>query len=43
MTRWLLYGAYGYTGQLIVEEAVKRGTRYTRCRQNVLDARRAIA
>lgn len=23
--RWLLYGAYGYTGRLIAEEAVKRG------------------
>lgn len=23
--RWLLYGAYGYTGRLIVREAVKRG------------------
>lgn len=25
--RWLLYGAYGYTGRLIVAEAVKRGMR----------------
>ena len=25
MSEWLLYGAYGYTGKLIVEEAVKRG------------------
>jgi short subunit dehydrogenase-like uncharacterized protein len=25
MARWLLYGAYGYTGQLIIEEAVRRG------------------
>ena len=24
---WLLYGAYGYTGRLIAEEAVKRGLR----------------
>jgi len=23
--RWMIYGAYGYTGSLIVEEAVKRG------------------
>ena len=27
MTNWLLYGAYGYTGRLMVEEAVKRGHR----------------
>lgn len=27
MSDWLLYGAYGYTGKLIVEEAVKRGHR----------------
>jgi short subunit dehydrogenase-like uncharacterized protein len=27
MTRWLLYGAYGYTGRLIIEEAVRRGHR----------------
>lgn len=25
--KWLLYGAYGYTGRLIAEEAVKRGLR----------------
>jgi short subunit dehydrogenase-like uncharacterized protein len=25
MTDWMLYGAYGYTGQLIIEEAVARG------------------
>lgn len=25
MTRWLLYGATGYTGQLLVEQAVARG------------------
>ncbi len=25
MTRWLLYGANGYTGELIADEAVKRG------------------
>jgi len=25
--QWLLYGAYGYTGTLIAEEAVKRGHR----------------
>ncbi|MBK8988916.1 MAG: saccharopine dehydrogenase NADP-binding domain-containing protein [Chloroflexi bacterium] len=25
MASWLLYGAYGYTGRLLVEEAVKRG------------------
>jgi short subunit dehydrogenase-like uncharacterized protein len=25
VSNWLLYGAYGYTGKLIVEEAVKRG------------------
>lgn len=25
MDNWLLYGAYGYTGQLIIEEAVQRG------------------
>lgn len=25
LTRWLIYGAYGYTAKLIVEEAVKRG------------------
>ena len=25
MTRWMLYGAYGYTGQLLAEEAVRRG------------------
>ena len=24
MAKWLLYGAYGYTGQLIVEEALRR-------------------
>ena len=22
---WLIYGAYGYTGELIVQEAVRRG------------------
>ena len=27
MRGWLLYGAYGYTGRLIAEEAVKRGLR----------------
>lgn len=27
--RWLLYGAYGYTGELIVDEAVRRGHRPT--------------
>lgn len=27
--RWLLYGAYGYTGQLIIEEALRRGHRPT--------------
>jgi short subunit dehydrogenase-like uncharacterized protein len=27
MTRWLLYGAYGYTGQLIIDEAKRRGHR----------------
>ncbi|MCP4429031.1 MAG: NAD(P)H-binding protein, partial [Chloroflexi bacterium] len=27
MTKWLLYGAYGYTGQLVVEEALRRGHR----------------
>lgn len=27
MARWLLYGAYGFTGRLIVEEAVRRGHR----------------
>jgi short subunit dehydrogenase-like uncharacterized protein len=27
MTNWLLYGAYGYTGKLIVAEAVARGHR----------------
>lgn len=26
-SRWLLYGAYGYTGTLVTEEAVKRGHR----------------
>jgi short subunit dehydrogenase-like uncharacterized protein len=26
-SRWLLYGAYGYTGKLITEEAVERGHR----------------
>ncbi|MCB9422946.1 MAG: saccharopine dehydrogenase NADP-binding domain-containing protein [Ardenticatenaceae bacterium] len=25
MNNWLLYGAYGYTGRLIIEEAVQRG------------------
>ncbi|MCI0712208.1 MAG: saccharopine dehydrogenase NADP-binding domain-containing protein [Chloroflexi bacterium] len=25
MSNWMLYGAYGYTGKLITEEAVKRG------------------
>ncbi len=25
MANWLIYGAYGYTGKLVVEEAVKRG------------------
>ncbi|KAB2863717.1 MAG: NAD(P)H-binding protein, partial [Anaerolineae bacterium] len=23
--RWILYGAYGYTGELVAEEALKRG------------------
>lgn len=27
MTRWLLYGAYGFTGKLIIEEALARGHR----------------
>ncbi|MGA9524467.1 MAG: saccharopine dehydrogenase NADP-binding domain-containing protein [Myxococcaceae bacterium] len=27
--RWLLYGAYGYTGELLAEEAVRRGHRPT--------------
>jgi short subunit dehydrogenase-like uncharacterized protein len=27
MRQWMLYGAYGFTGQLIVEEAVRRGHR----------------
>jgi short subunit dehydrogenase-like uncharacterized protein len=27
MSTWLLYGAYGYTGRLILEEAVRRGHR----------------
>ena len=27
MGNWLLYGAYGYTGQLLAEEAVRRGHR----------------
>ncbi|MBX5482797.1 MAG: saccharopine dehydrogenase NADP-binding domain-containing protein [Myxococcaceae bacterium] len=27
--RWMIYGAYGYTGELIVEEAVRRGHRPT--------------
>jgi short subunit dehydrogenase-like uncharacterized protein len=27
MSRWLLYGAYGYTGRLIIEEALRRGHR----------------
>lgn len=27
MTNWLLYGAYGYTGELLAEEAVGRGHR----------------
>lgn len=27
MTNWLIYGAYGYTGQLLAEEAVGRGHR----------------
>ena len=25
MTSWMLYGAYGYTGSLIAQEATKRG------------------
>jgi short subunit dehydrogenase-like uncharacterized protein len=25
MNKWMLYGAYGYTGKLIVQEAIKRG------------------
>ncbi len=25
MSNWLLYGAYGYTGRLVIEEAVRRG------------------
>ena len=25
--RWMLYGANGYTGRLIIEEALKRGHR----------------
>lgn len=28
-TRWLLYGAYGFTGELLVKEAVERGHRPT--------------
>lgn len=27
MTNWLIYGAYGYTGELLAEEAVRRGHR----------------
>ena len=27
MTTWLLYGATGYTGKLIAQEAVERGLR----------------
>lgn len=27
MTQWLIYGAYGFTGQLIVAEALRRGHR----------------
>jgi short subunit dehydrogenase-like uncharacterized protein len=27
MTQWLIYGAYGYTGELIAREAVRRGHR----------------
>lgn len=25
MSRWMIYGAYGYTGRLVIEEAVARG------------------
>ncbi|MGY4663904.1 short subunit dehydrogenase-like uncharacterized protein [Pseudomonas chlororaphis] len=25
--KWMIYGAYGYTGELIAREAVKRGLR----------------
>ncbi len=25
LTHWMIYGAYGYTGELIAREAVKRG------------------
>ena len=25
--RWMIYGAYGYSGALLAEEAVKRGHR----------------
>lgn len=34
MSNWLLYGAYGYTGRLIVEEALKRGHRPTLAGRN---------
>jgi short subunit dehydrogenase-like uncharacterized protein len=27
MSEWMLYGAYGYTGKLLVKEAIKRGHR----------------
>src|SRR5688572_21928006 len=27
MKPWMVYGAYGYTGELIVEEALRRGMR----------------
>jgi short subunit dehydrogenase-like uncharacterized protein len=37
MTQWLLYGANGYTGQLIVAEAVRRGL------QPILAGRNAVA
>jgi short subunit dehydrogenase-like uncharacterized protein len=26
-SRWMIYGAYGYTGQLVAEEAIRRGHR----------------
>lgn len=34
MENWLLYGAYGFTGQLIVAEAVRRGHRPTLAGRN---------
>ncbi len=35
MANWLLYGAYGYTGRLVIEEAVRRGHKPVLAGRNV--------